>query len=457
MNNKELDLDILENSDKETVDRLSAEYKALTENDVKRLYTKSEKMYRERVSGREQTAEVSGVEAYRRPVWRRVLAIASALLIIAGAGAGGAFVFRNMKDKPDKNLTEGEVTSAEDVTVTDALETTVITQESTEDVSAGSEPDMEVPQKKYRELQLHELITVDTMDEAEAMVRENFIESSIQDRYGIDVERYVDEIINADDLDTLEIKSFIYHMMLNSVDYYNTVKGTAVCDDGLNFSRMEFQSDINAQESYIRYSDKDGAVTQEDYYLDNKKYALLNDEEVRDKCIMDPYGNQALFSIGHPDDNYRSIIINSNDHGLTSNRNDITELSCRASELLLPQSIATFYMRDFDNWKIEEYSETDGFRTVRISGNTNENRAFSAVVDADHGIILKLHTTQDDYDEDLYFEDIEVDVPVERKEPDLTGRELVTLIYGPNGFEYIPYTEESSGVLYSESETSASE
>ncbi|NLT09199.1 MAG: hypothetical protein GXY08_06825, partial [Ruminococcus sp.] len=381
MEKSEFDLDILENADDETVDRMSAEHKALPDSDIKRLYAKSEKMYRERVSSSEQTADVSGVEKYRRPVWHRVLAIASALLIVAGAGAGGALLFKNMKDKPDNKLAEAEtqakveaeVTTAEEVADTQLYIDTITVED------ASNDPETVDTQKQFRELQLHEVITVDTMDEAYQLADDNYIQTSLQDRYGIDVEHYVNEVLNADELNTLEIKSFIYHMMLNSVDYYNTIKGTAVCDDGISFSRMEVQSDINAQEAFVKYTDNEGNIELEEYFLDGKRYTLYNNNELKDKCLIGYRGVEEISdTVGHPDDNYRRIDINSNDRGLTVNREDVTKLCCRAGELAMPQAIATYFMRDFEKWQIDELSESNGFNTVKISGTPETGRSFKA-------------------------------------------------------------------------------
>ena len=66
MKNNELNLDLLENADDNTVKRLSAEYSAVMDKDVSRLYARAEKLYDSRKNelSYEPQDTVSGVEIY---------------------------------------------------------------------------------------------------------------------------------------------------------------------------------------------------------------------------------------------------------------------------------------------------------------------------------------------------------------------------------------------------------
>ena len=99
MKDKELDLDILENADRMTVEHLAKKYKAVSDRDKQRILERSEKLYRERSSDDTVSSVVSGVEIYHRPVWRKLVAAASAIVIVAGAAAGGAFIAKKTHDK----------------------------------------------------------------------------------------------------------------------------------------------------------------------------------------------------------------------------------------------------------------------------------------------------------------------------------------------------------------------
>lgn len=59
--------------------------------------------------------EVSGVDVYHRPVWRKVLAAASVLILIAGIGTGGVLMLKIIKNNNDV-LSELESTSESQVT-----------------------------------------------------------------------------------------------------------------------------------------------------------------------------------------------------------------------------------------------------------------------------------------------------------------------------------------------------
>lgn len=94
MKNNELDLDILENSDNSLINELTEKYPPVSENDIDRLYEKSEKIYHEK-SAEAPMESVSGVETYHRPIWSKIGTFAAVIALIAGIGAGGMLLFRN--------------------------------------------------------------------------------------------------------------------------------------------------------------------------------------------------------------------------------------------------------------------------------------------------------------------------------------------------------------------------
>lgn len=108
MKNNDLDLKQLENADNETIRRMSENYTAVTKSDMKRLFDKTEKMYRDRTSKitTEHITEVSDVDIYHRPLWHKVLAIASALMLVAGIGTSGFLMLKNIENKSSVSYTE---------------------------------------------------------------------------------------------------------------------------------------------------------------------------------------------------------------------------------------------------------------------------------------------------------------------------------------------------------------
>jgi len=52
-----------------------------------------------------QNGAVSGVDIYRRPLRNKIFAAAAAIVLVAGAGTGGAFLLKGMKDKSESAVT----------------------------------------------------------------------------------------------------------------------------------------------------------------------------------------------------------------------------------------------------------------------------------------------------------------------------------------------------------------
>ncbi len=112
MKNNDLDLSALENADEEMLEKMAESYQAVTKKDIARLFERTEKKTNVRTEEAENITVVSGVEVYRRPVWRKILATASAIVIAAGACVGGFVLLRSSKSKPDTLTSQTETTAA---------------------------------------------------------------------------------------------------------------------------------------------------------------------------------------------------------------------------------------------------------------------------------------------------------------------------------------------------------
>ena len=101
MNDKELNLDALENADEDTIRKIAADCPA-SDEEKERMFAMSRKIYNERTKESEykNDMEVSGVDVYRKPAWHKFAAAAAALVIGAGAIAGGVMLKRNSNSKP---------------------------------------------------------------------------------------------------------------------------------------------------------------------------------------------------------------------------------------------------------------------------------------------------------------------------------------------------------------------
>ena len=101
MNDKELNLDALENADEDTIRKIAADCPA-SDEEKERMFAMSRKIYNERTKESEykNDMEVSGVDVYRKPAWHKFAAAAAALVIGAGAIAGGVMLKKNNNSKP---------------------------------------------------------------------------------------------------------------------------------------------------------------------------------------------------------------------------------------------------------------------------------------------------------------------------------------------------------------------
>lgn len=106
--NKEREFDMLENADEKTVELL-AEIPVLTKEEKERMLVMSKKkldmMKRENnITFNSGEDQVSGVERYSRPKWRRFAAMAACLALVGGI-AGTVFVIGKSGKKSDKDTT----------------------------------------------------------------------------------------------------------------------------------------------------------------------------------------------------------------------------------------------------------------------------------------------------------------------------------------------------------------
>lgn len=92
-------LNKLENTNDENIQKLSDNFKAIPDKDISRLYAKSEEKYRSKKSSVSENdkAEKISVITYKKPVFIKILAIASCILLIAGITTA---VLKNQNIKP---------------------------------------------------------------------------------------------------------------------------------------------------------------------------------------------------------------------------------------------------------------------------------------------------------------------------------------------------------------------
>ena len=103
--NEKNEFDILENTDQSVIDRLSAEFPPSDAEEKEKVFRMSERKFNiantpsvKFTETDEQT--VSGVDVYRRPMWKKCLSTAAAAAILIGGAAGGIKAYRHFINVP---------------------------------------------------------------------------------------------------------------------------------------------------------------------------------------------------------------------------------------------------------------------------------------------------------------------------------------------------------------------
>lgn len=99
--------DILGNKGQDIIERIAAEFPPRDDAEKEKVFIMSERKFNDKVNSStgEYESTVSGVEVYRRPVWKKVLGAAAAVVLAVGCTAGGI--------KAVKHFRNGSVISAE--------------------------------------------------------------------------------------------------------------------------------------------------------------------------------------------------------------------------------------------------------------------------------------------------------------------------------------------------------
>ena len=253
-----------------------------------------------------------------------------------------------------------------------------------------SEPVQEIPIETKKsglifsdvmtELEIHNNTRpVYSMDEANAL-----IENGTHDYYAnggrkmIDVPAYAEKLLSGNEINSLENKSFIYHMMLNSVDYFSTAEGSLAYTIEGTSTNAEFSTNI--AESYAYEIQESNGSTIETYVFDGMNYTVTNNSDYDVSYWSEPVD----FNIS---DNERIVTL---DEGgsLAINRPDLTHLPMSSSCCLFPQSYAMSRMSDFDTWNITGCEDFLQQKCAIIEGSFN-NGNFIMYVDINHGSMLK--------------------------------------------------------------------
>ncbi len=456
------DLTILDHADQATLMSLS-DIPLAGESEKKKILEQSIRKYEQRVGASSAGASsdsVEGVESYRRPKWYVTFSSVAAVLSLGVGIAAISHIMHTPSPVPpqdplvstestDPSQSEGTVTvlvtgtgtvpadtrSAADTETTAAQETTgsadteasTVTVSDTATTTAAAAAAAVTPAPGLYAVELHsDNYPSYTEDELVAKIKAANADYAANGPRLIDRSIYIDMINSAADsaaLNTPEIKSYIYHMMLNSTDYFNTADGTIVYNltdsSGESFihNSTSFKTDISGQTSKYLFNGMEGLsavfTSGNTQYIFSQNgttgYSNISVQEFGSGVTMadfrynntDP-GLREVHNIS-TNDRYVSIPDASvNGQRMTHTRicNNYVTYTGMGASCLEPSTEAIDYLCHFAEWQITGKTNIAGRECVVLQP-TSEYAAgpgWTFCVDIEYGFLMKMSEPYSSYD-----------------------------------------------------------
>lgn len=216
--------------------------------------------------------------------------------------------------------------------------------------------------------------------------------------------------INAGDIKFETVKDEIWHKMLNTSDYYDSVSGKMLYSDGVGeVLCIDYQSDLNNSRAYtsvsevsvsntayavdgntLNYVDSNGSITE--VFTDSDAMVYLNNtDKTVERCESSVCSRRNDGSI---DDSMRVVEEEDGTLGYYYRANVTNTYLASAS--LLPQEMTFGFLTDFDAWDVDGIEEYAGRECYVVSGKADENygqklgvEKFTFYIDRETGVLLK--------------------------------------------------------------------
>lgn len=288
-------------------------------------------------------------------------------------------------------------------------ETTVETTEAANTVETSS-------------VQLHDPVIYKSRDEAmkgAAEIEEKFRSGQFKFEK-IDAEKYVNNMVNATEIDNLENKCFIYHMLWNSYHYFDTAEVEYATDDKMNCDlHTDFKVSVNNRENYMRYESENSNGISNCYYQDGKTYyeVYKEDRAYYTNELEESYIEQYGYFVP---DNLRIVYI--------EDENGVSIYKCFDNNVFGHYSSECLYnggavLNDFNSWHIETVDQYLGrvSAVVKLVEKGGEYTYYT--IDLKTGIILRRADFLENGEEERRMEvkSIKLNEPIEKKMFDLTA------------------------------------
>lgn len=281
----------------------------------------------------------------------------------------------------------------------------------------------------YGELQLHEEKIFANVEEAEAFNKKINEEmgSGVFQFKKVNTEKYAQQIWNAEgyeELNTLENKSYIYHILLNSYRYFDTADVIYTTEvehsEGTAESSVHCMADTRNKRYYLEseFSDVD------DYYDHVKLYSYdgiwIDVDETKKTYFEDAY-DEPDYDLNYVPDNY----IYTKYYGYDGNVYDYYSYSNiifagKCCDCLFNTSESDMF--DFENWYIDGTADILGRQCVSVKVE-KEGYSCHKYIDMRNGIIMQSTEVDenDPHTRTMTVKSIKIDMPFEYPYFDPTG------------------------------------
>ncbi|MCR4794778.1 MAG: DUF4330 domain-containing protein [Ruminococcus sp.] len=281
---------------------------------------------------------------------------------------------------------------------------------------------------EFAELQLHEMIVLHSdkeLDEYYDKINDAKKEGVYKFKK-VDVDKYVDQILaakNSDELNTLENKSFLYHIMINSSRYFDTAETKYVYLVNYPENRYEGENVVDNR-NYYSYLEESGYY--HDHYserleiYDNKDYVSISQQYKRyfKRELTD---EELLMMDSYLPDNYRVIFSDDYEDGYITPALEFVD----SSAILCSHQFSYTLLANFDEWEIDGIEKILDRDCVHIFkkcelGSTNTE----LWLDIRTGLLLKGKEIYEDSDgavDEFEITELKLNEPIQKREYDITG------------------------------------
>lgn len=216
--------------------------------------------------------------------------------------------------------------------------------------------------------------------------------------------------INVEDIKFETVKDEIWHKMLNTADYYDSVSGKMFYSDGIGeVLCIDYQSDLNNSRAYTSVSEVSVSNTAD--AVAGNAVSYVDSKDCTTEAFTDSNAMVYLNNADKTAERYEnSVFSRRNDSPIEDSMRVVVEEdgtpgyyyranvtnTYLASASLLPQEMTFGFLTDFDAWDVDGTEEYAGRECYVISGKANENygqklgvEKFTFYVDCETGVLLK--------------------------------------------------------------------